>query len=440
MSFKAMLFILVCSFSFLQMDCKDDPPVVTPINPLKIAIGDVTCTEVFLTLSLAGTESNRTVTLKRGDSIIAIISMGETDSLFIDERLLPKQTYTYSLVKENWSASIQATTQDTTSHEVQWQLPDTLGAQGLIRDVWVFSRDNAWAVGEIYLSDSAGKPDYTNRYNLAKWDGIKWESKQIMFYTICGQENRTAYPASSIFAFGENDIWIAMYGDQVVRCNGTTQTVSMCMPVSFTISKLWGQNSNSVFAVGDKGSIVKFSNGTWSKMESNTTVDLQDIWGIDDSHVWATGTNTNDGHSVVLQYDGKQWTTIYDNANKPPNEFFGFRTLWTNRADNVFLAGGSKSQLMDLTKRSFRQLNILQQQWVAFNIRGINGNDIYQVGSAGEVVHFNGYSWYLYPELKNLISGIVGLNSVFPSTDFVLVGGLNLTELNGFPIVIRGYR
>jgi len=33
MSNNAMLLILVCSFSFLQMDCKDDPPVVPPIIP-----------------------------------------------------------------------------------------------------------------------------------------------------------------------------------------------------------------------------------------------------------------------------------------------------------------------------------------------------------------------------------------------------------------------
>jgi len=59
---------------------------------------------------------------------------------------------------------------DTTSHRVQWQPVDTLGALGLIRDVWVFDKNNAYAVGEIYLKDSTGQFD-RNGYNLVKWDG-----------------------------------------------------------------------------------------------------------------------------------------------------------------------------------------------------------------------------------------------------------------------------
>ena len=69
--------------------------------------------------------------------------------------------------------------EDTTSHVVQWQLPDTLGIRGVIRDVWVFNKNNAWAVGEIYLNDSTGKLDDANPYNAAQWNGSKWVIKRI---------------------------------------------------------------------------------------------------------------------------------------------------------------------------------------------------------------------------------------------------------------------
>ena len=36
---------------------------------------------------------------------------------------------------------------DTTSHAVSWYA-DTLGTQGLVRDIWVFNKTNVWAVGE----------------------------------------------------------------------------------------------------------------------------------------------------------------------------------------------------------------------------------------------------------------------------------------------------
>jgi len=84
---------------------------------------------------------------------------------------------------------------------IQWQAPDTLGAMGLIRDVWVFDRNNAWAVGEIYLNDSTGKPDMANPYNVAKWNGTRWQlstSEDIGY--LYGQ-------LYCIYAFSANDIW-----------------------------------------------------------------------------------------------------------------------------------------------------------------------------------------------------------------------------------------
>jgi len=437
---KLIVFSFLALLLFTGVDCKDEPPIVPPVNPLSLAVEDVTCTEVFLTLSLAGTETNRTVSMKRGDSIIATISIGETDSLFIDEGLLPKQTYTYSLVKDNWSASIQATTQDTTSHDIQWQLPDTLGAMGLIRDVWVFSRNNAWAVGEIYLRDSNGIIDNGTRYNAAQWNGTKWEVQQLK---VNFRGNIITPPINGIFAFSQNDIWLS--SGVPIHGNGETWTqyhlfdMGVLSSNDGSINKLWGAKSNNLFFVGNKGSIVRYSNGNWSKMESHTTVDLQDIWGIDESHIWATGTNVSDGRCVVLQYDGKQWTTIYDNANKPPNEFFGFRTLWTDRTDNIYLAGGSRTQLMYLNTKIFQQQNI-SAEWVALQIRGRNRRDIFEARDGSEITHFNGVDWHRYTEIKTLNSGYATFACVYPIQDFLLIGGFYFTGLNGLPVVIRGYR
>lgn len=433
MSKKSFVTILTLLF----LSCKDDG-ITPPTNPLQLTVEDVSCTEAFLKLSLVANEPNRTVIVKRNDSVVTTITLATVDTLITEVNLLPKKTYTYTASAGSWKTSVQITTLDTTSHTIHWQTPDTLGVYGLIRDVWVFSRDNAWAVGEIFLRDSNGVIDNGTRYNGAHWDGMKWTLMRIPYYF---QGQPIYNPLYCVFAFNENDIWFA--GNGVIHWNGQ-QHIPAEIPASvwgtFLVNRIWGTSSNNIFIVGDNGSIAHYSNGTWTKMESHTTVDLQDVWGIDNEHVWATGTNIGDGHSVVLQYDGKQWTTIYDNANKPPNEKFGFRSVWTDRIDRIYLAGGSRTQLMNLNNKTFQQLNIPQQQWVAFNIRGINRRDIFQIGSAGETVHFNGVSWYLYPELKLLNEGFAGFNSVYPTTDFVLIGGLYLTALNGFPVVIRGYR
>ncbi len=434
--------LLTALFLFLLLfsGCPDSG-VNPPPNPLGLTVENVTSTQVFLNLSLDQSETNRTVTLKRGDStIFSNLRLPTSDTLVVDEGLLPNKTYTYTLSYLGFIATAQATTQDTTSHAVQWQVPDTLGAQGLIRDCWIFSRDNAWAVGEIYLADSTGKPDMANPYNAAHWDGNKWEVKQIMFYTVCGQQHRTAYPISSIFAFSNSDIWFAVYGDQVVRWDGNTQTSTMCMPVSFTISKIWGESSNSVYAVGNSGIVVHYTNGTWTKMESHTSVDLQDIWGIDDSHVWATGTTASDGHSVVLQYDGKQWTTIYDNSNATPSKLFYFNTVWTDNVNYLYLDGGGLHKLATTNNNYIGPQIITGQTYPSYRIRSTSQRDMFDTGQASEVAHFNGVSWYLYPELKAINDGFAWFYSAYPTKDFILIGGVSLTSLNGVPIVIRGYR
>ena len=112
-----MFFTLCAVLLFINADCKKEPPVTPPTNPLQLTVEDVSCTEAFLKLTLAESETQKTITLKRGDSTIAIITMAGKDSLFIDEGLLPKHTYTYTLAAQSFTVTTQATTMDTTSHD-----------------------------------------------------------------------------------------------------------------------------------------------------------------------------------------------------------------------------------------------------------------------------------------------------------------------------------
>jgi hypothetical protein len=311
---------------------------------------------------------------------------------------------------------------------------DTLGAMGVIRDVWVFDKNNAWAVGEIYLNDSTGKPDMSKPYNAAHWDGNKWELKRILFYTFCGQQDKNAYPASSIFAFSSTDIWIAMNGSEIARWNGNSQSETICTPVS--IKKIWGTSSSDIYAVGALGEIAHFNGSSWTTMTSNTTVDLQDIWGIDATHIWATGTNVGDGHSVVLQCDGSNWTTIYDSNTQP----YGFGCLWTNTTHFIYLDGGSGLYKMTLNNYNLGSEIKIGLTYLRSSIHGINNNDIFDVTAGGEAAHYNGSSWHYYLDIQAFNQSGAWFTRVYPTSNFVLIGGVYLTELNGFPVVIRGYR
>jgi hypothetical protein len=325
---------------------------------------------------------------------------------------------------------------DTTSHVVQWQPPDTLGTYGIIRDVWVFDKNNAWAVGEIYFNDSTGMPDMSQPYNAAHWNGTKWEILKVQFYTFCNQTSSNAYPANCVWGFSPDNFYIAS-GSQIAKMNGTTQTEIACLPVS--ISKMWGTNNN-LFTAGPLGQLGFFNGINWTKITSNTTCDLQDIWGIDATHIWATGFNDNDGHCVVLQCNGSSWITLYDNNNQPDSTKYQFNTLWTKTASSIYLDGGSWLRIMNLSNLNIGSPIKTGLTYLASRIRGVNQNDIFDVTTGGEVAHYNGSSWHSYPEIQSLGGGNAGWSSVFPKNDFVVISGDFFTGLNGIPVVVRGYR
>jgi len=431
---------LILTLSLLFTGCPEET-VVTPVNSLQISVKDVGCTDALLLITVGSQEKDRTVSLKRGDSVIAVITMAGVDSQFTDTGILPNRSYSYTLTNQSFTASTSLTTPDTTSHAVQWALPDTLGAMGVIRDVWVFSNNDAWAVGEIYVADSTGKPDMANPYNAAHWDGTKWTLLKIRTRDFGAGSGY--YPLYSVFGFSSNNIWFTNAADFIHWDGNSFSSKAFFMlqiPFVGQVNKIWGTSGNNLYCVGRTGSIYHYTgSGAWTKQQSNTTVDLQDIWGIDESHVWATGTNTKDGHSVVLQYNGTAWSTIYDNTNKPPTAFYGFNTVWTDRIDRVFLAGGSKTKVLNLRNNTFSEPNI-PASWAAFQIRGRNQQDVFEARGGNEITHFNGVRWHRYSNLNSFINENTSFTSIHMTKDFIITGGFVFKDINGFPIVIRGYR
>jgi len=206
------------------------------------------------------------------------------------------------------------------------------------------------------------------------------------------------------------------------------------------VHKIWGTSNSNLYMVCDNGSIARFNGSSWSKMTSNTTVDLEDIYGLDENHIWATGTDRDNGQSIVLQYDGTNLLKIYDNINKPLDQYFGFSTVWAANSSSLFLAGGSRLRRLNLRTNLFSEKYETGQTYVTYCVRGTRVNDIFIVAGDGECSHFNGSSWFLYPEIKILSNGSIRLLTIFPTQDIVLIGGWKFLDYYSVPMVIRGYR
>ena len=216
--FCCALFLLITSVS-----CDSAEPPAGSGAKLTLAVEDSSSTELWLRLTSSNIPLPISISLNQTDSqnnsAAQTISLCCNDTLLYVDSLLPKQTYKFKAEATNYqlqaSNELTAATMDTTSHNFTWQ-SWTFGehSSSVLYDVAIIDENNIWAVGEIYLYDSLGVPD-PHAYNAVHWDGTEWELKRIYFYTICGQQSLSSYPAKAIWIFNDNEIWIAGGGRQL---------------------------------------------------------------------------------------------------------------------------------------------------------------------------------------------------------------------------------
>ncbi|MDL1891482.1 hypothetical protein FBQ87_01125, partial [Sphingobacteriales bacterium CHB3] len=145
----------------LTAGCKRDPPVVPPPPPppyqqtIHIAVEDVSCTEVWLKVSLTDLVEPRTIAITQDGETKLSSRIAGADSIFLLENLLPNRNYRFAAQRirdttiTDTSGTVVATTLDTTSHNFTWQI-DTLGDgnASTLNDIAIINDTLAYAVGE----------------------------------------------------------------------------------------------------------------------------------------------------------------------------------------------------------------------------------------------------------------------------------------------------
>lgn len=400
--FSTAMFLLLVAFN-----CSSP---TAPQTGLTLAVADVSCTEAWLNLNTGSLPLPANIVVNKNSIAFLSFTLTSSDTTLYDSTLFPNQTYTYRAVYgSSKGETVTAKTLDTTSSNFTWQtftFGDPGAGNSILNDVTIINDTLAYAVGAIYVNDSTGKPD-PNAYNLAKWNGHSWQMLQVQFYTVRGSSHRTPYPASSILAYSDSVIWISMAGDQVVKYSGT-QEETMFLPNSYSIKKLWGENSSSIYAVGDNGNIEFYSKSNWQKIESGTDVKLLDIFGTPDGkNVWISGYQDNKP-TVLLQYSDNQLTTIINDQNHLLSNYpgiisGGIESIWTNSPNNLFLL--TWYGLYRVENNNFPNPKNLwtgdPNTWALIKVRGNNTNDIIAAGIDGRIWHYNGLHWKFYSELAN---------------------------------------
>jgi hypothetical protein len=429
--------ILLLGFCLSCNPADSPPPVVTRVMTLQAL--DASCTEAWLKASTTATPA--TVRLLRDGQRVFDLQLLASDSLLIDEGLLPNHRYTYQLQKlgndsnvVETSTSVQLTTMDTTSHEFSWQI-DTLGVtSSTLYDVAIINDTLAYAVGEMYLNDSTGQIDPI-LYNLAVWNGQFWHIQRIPV-PLC--PNGSGYfPLRAISAFGSNDIWMTG-GGEMIHWDGTMfhGDCSMNPLLQGGLNKIWGTSASNLYAVGNGGTIIHYNGSTWAAVESGTTLPIMDVYGARDNQsgqyeiLCVAEAFGNAGGSKILSLQNNTAREVTTTGL----ESEGVEGIWfiPNR-EYISVGQGVWRSL-----RSGAGTWYLDDRLPRIGTTSISGqgfNDIVVCGAYFLLAQYNGFSWQTYFPITGGALGAVDMKN-----NLLFAVGFLGNGIDDRAIIIRGRR
>ena len=404
-----LIIIFLVILSFLE-GCS---PTASVFDDHEIALNaDAEVTETWITLQTNPLKKNATYFVLRDTLVVFEGKLDKADTLLHDENLEQATTYIYyAYAQQNGEKSktvtTAITTMDTTSHDFfiekfEW------GAQSSSQfmDVFIVSPNDIWAVGEIHTEDTDKWNEDSTRwitaYNAVHWDGTKWELKWIPF-NLCGGPATTIYPMIISTFFFDKDTAEFVGGGSVTTKIGQNfkMDCSMNSQLRGGMRHLWGLNSNNYFISGGKGTLLHYNNNKWQFLNTQTEIDINDIWGAEDgaggepyillplSYKWDAG------EKKLLQLKA-------DNSIIEENWTFQNRRLnsvWFSDKKMIFVSGAGVFARNRL--KQWKEYTELPLIFIG-RIRGNNINDIFVAADFGILAHFNGKTWKEYTEFGEL--------------------------------------
>lgn len=283
---------------------------------------------------------------------------------------------------------------DTTSHNVSWTIIDTLGDRhSYFIDVCAVNDTCVYAVGKMFMGyDSSGRPI---KYNVARWDGSRWN--RLMVETRASSGSAMVDGIRTVFAFGENDIWLAGERSGYAHWDGSRWTHGHIQNSKGSVYRIYGLSPDEVYFFCTGGGITRrtyvHNAEKWEFIESGTTKDINDAWGVGDTiFALACSVYSADYFSEVIQIvDGTVAKFSDENLD------WNLKTIWCSPTGKKIVTGSQYEEWRGDKWWGYE----MPSDWFLEKMRGNHDYDIWGVGHGASVVHFNGKSWAKYPEISD---------------------------------------
>jgi len=181
----------------------------------------------------------------------------------------------------------------------------------------------------------------------------------------------------------------------LLQCSGCTQVYleveytplawsAMTSDTTVQLNSVWGSSSSNVFAVGASGTILYYNGNAWSKMTSGITSlfppSLNGVWGTGANDVFAVGDS-----GTIRYYNGNAWSKMTSGT------IFQLNGVWGLSSSNVFAVGALGTiRKYNGTSWSGSSSGTL---WQLNSVWGSSSSNVFAVGALGTIRKYDGTSW-----------------------------------------------
>ena len=284
------------------------------------------------------------------------------------------------------------------SELAEWQWMNPLPQGNTIRDVWVYSENSVFTVGE--------------NGTIMHYDGMNWE---VM-------DSGTSYILEGVWGFSPDNVYAAGWGGTILHYNGVTWT-EMDSGTYQYLYDIWGNAPDDIYAVGSYGTIFHYDGIKWSEESSGTSEWLYGIWGVSDTDIYAVGgkSSTYNNYGTILHYDGNNWSEL--DLNIPQM----LRKVWGSGSNNIF-AAGLEGVIYHFDGSSWKSMNTGTTDWF-WDIWGTSSDNVYALSLLGGIYHFNGSVWAKIWDGQDLRQ--IGIHGSNVNNIFAVGEGNTIVRYNG---------
>lgn len=233
---------------------------------------------------------------------------------------------------------------------------------------------------------SASNVYAANHVGLLRWDGAAWAHVPEVHW-------RTLH---DVWGSSATDVWAVGDKGEMVRGNGAAWTLhrydgSAVTPQPlgnfdtpaqvYTLRGVWGSSASNVFAVGDGGLVLRYDGTSWTRMTTGTTAQLNRVWGSSATNVYAA---TSTGR--LLRYNGTAWSFVP--GVQGPGALW---SVWGSSASNVY-AVGDGGIVFRYNGTSWQRVRLPTRE-VLYGVWGTSAANVYVGGGAGALYRFTGTAW-----------------------------------------------